>query len=249
VKLWVALLSRGVSTAGELSDIADVPRSRTYDVLESLEKKGFIIMKIGKPIKYLAIEPERVIDVIKKHIQEDADAKTRTIENVKTSDVLKELQLLHTQGIEHVDSADLSGSIKGRQNLYSHLEATIANAEKSVEIMTTAQGFIDKVGALLPVIEKVTARGVTVRIATQITEENKEFAEIVARHAQVRDTPTTGRFVCVDGNEILIMVLDNADVHPTYDVGIWVNTPFFAQTLKQMFDIAWKTLKEVKAVK
>ena len=48
-KLWVALLSRGVSTAGELSDIANVPRSRTYDVLESLEKKGFIIVKIGNP--------------------------------------------------------------------------------------------------------------------------------------------------------------------------------------------------------
>ncbi|MBN1386465.1 helix-turn-helix domain-containing protein, partial [Candidatus Woesearchaeota archaeon] len=33
-KLWTALLSRGVSTAGELSDIANVPRSRSYDVLE-----------------------------------------------------------------------------------------------------------------------------------------------------------------------------------------------------------------------
>ena len=39
VKIWTALLSRGVSTAGELSDIANVPRSRSYDVLESLEKK------------------------------------------------------------------------------------------------------------------------------------------------------------------------------------------------------------------
>ena len=47
VKLWTALLSRGVSTAGELSDIADVPRSRSYDVLESLEKKGFV-RKCGK---------------------------------------------------------------------------------------------------------------------------------------------------------------------------------------------------------
>ena len=50
-KLWVALLSRGVSTAGELADISSVPRSRAYDVLESLEKKGFIVMKVGKPIK------------------------------------------------------------------------------------------------------------------------------------------------------------------------------------------------------
>jgi sugar-specific transcriptional regulator TrmB len=41
-KIWVALLSRGVSSAGELSDISNVPRSRSYDVLESLEKKGFI---------------------------------------------------------------------------------------------------------------------------------------------------------------------------------------------------------------
>ena len=36
-KIWTALLSKGISTAGELSDISNVPRSRSYDVLESLE--------------------------------------------------------------------------------------------------------------------------------------------------------------------------------------------------------------------
>ncbi len=35
-KIWGALLSRGVSSAGELSDISNVPRSIAYDVLESL---------------------------------------------------------------------------------------------------------------------------------------------------------------------------------------------------------------------
>ncbi|PIZ51419.1 hypothetical protein COY28_05000, partial [Candidatus Woesearchaeota archaeon CG_4_10_14_0_2_um_filter_57_5] len=62
VKIWTALLSRGVSTAGELSDIANVPRSRSYDVLESLEKKGFVIMKVGKPIKYYAVHPTEVVE-------------------------------------------------------------------------------------------------------------------------------------------------------------------------------------------
>ena len=33
VKIWTALLRRGVSTAGELSDITNAPRSRSYDVL------------------------------------------------------------------------------------------------------------------------------------------------------------------------------------------------------------------------
>jgi len=59
VKVWTALLSRGTSTAGELSNISDVPRSRTYDILESLEKKGFIIMKLGKPIKFVALKTRR----------------------------------------------------------------------------------------------------------------------------------------------------------------------------------------------
>ena len=69
VKIWTALLSRGVSTAGELSDIADVPRSRNYDVLESLEKKGFVINKLGKPIKYMAIPPKEVVERVKKNLK------------------------------------------------------------------------------------------------------------------------------------------------------------------------------------
>src|SRR4030043_2475338 len=73
VKIWAALLSRGVSTAGELSDIANVPRSRSYDVLESLEKKGFVVMKLGKPIKYLAVEPGEVVERVKKSIRREAE--------------------------------------------------------------------------------------------------------------------------------------------------------------------------------
>ena len=63
VKIWTALLSKGVSSAGELSDISNVPRSRSYDILESLEKKGFVIMKLGKPIKYIAVDPKEVLGI------------------------------------------------------------------------------------------------------------------------------------------------------------------------------------------
>src|SRR3990172_4627882 len=83
VKLWTALLSRGVSTAGELSDIADVPRSRSYDVLESLEKKGFVVMKLGKPIKYIAIPPKEVLERVKKNVAEDAKEQLKKLETLK----------------------------------------------------------------------------------------------------------------------------------------------------------------------
>jgi len=128
VKIWTALLSRGVSTAGELSDIANVPRSRSYDVLESLEKKGFVVMKFGKPIKYLAVPPEEVVERAKKNMRVDAETKVKRLEELKKTEVLGELKTLFTQGVELVEPSDLSGSLRGRHNLYNHLDFTIRGA-------------------------------------------------------------------------------------------------------------------------
>ena len=61
-------VSRGVSTAGELSNISDVPRSRTYDVLESLEKKGFALVKLGKPVKYIGVKPKMILEKLKNNV-------------------------------------------------------------------------------------------------------------------------------------------------------------------------------------
>ena len=99
VKIWTALLSRGTSTAGELSTIFDVPRSRTYDILESLDKKGFIVMKLGKPIKFVALKPEEVVERFKRNLIKDAQEKTKRLDTLKGDEVLSELNTLFTQGI------------------------------------------------------------------------------------------------------------------------------------------------------
>ncbi len=248
VKIWTALLSRGVSTAGELSDIANVPRSRSYDVLESLEKKGFVIMKFGKPIKYLAVPPSEVVERVKKNMRQDADVKIKRLDELKGTEVLDELKQLHTQGIELVEPSDLSGSLKGRHNLYNHLELTVKGAEKSVTIMTTTQGLIRKIEGLKPVFEKVKKRGVKIRIAAPLTKECMNAIKDLGEVAEVRHTNSKARFIIIDGKELTFMVLDDKEVHPTYDVGIWVNTPFFASALEDLFELAWKDMKPAKDV-
>ena len=243
VKIWTALLSRGVSTAGELSDIANVPRSRSYDVLESLEKKGFVVMKLGKPIKYLAVPPKEVLERVKKNVNEDAKEQIKKLEDLKKTDIVDELNTLHTQGIELVEPADLSGSLRGRHNLYNHLELTIRNAEESVSIMTTSQGLIRKIEGFKPTFEKLKKRGVKIRIAAPLTKDTASAVKDMAGVAEIKSIETKARFVIVDGKEVIFMIMDDASVHPTYDVGIWVNTPFFASALENLFEIAWKTMK------
>ncbi|MBI2124697.1 TrmB family transcriptional regulator [Candidatus Pacearchaeota archaeon] len=248
VKIWTALLSRGVSTAGELSDIANVPRSRSYDVLESLEKKGFVVMKLGKPIKYIAVPPKEVVERVKKNVEQSAKEEVKKLTDLKNTDVLEELSVLHTQGVELVEPADLSGSLRGRHNLYNHLELTIRNAEESVTLMTTSQGFIRKIEGLKPTFEKLKKRGVKIRIAAPITKDAANALKDIQGIAEVRHTDNKARFCIVDGKEIIFMVLDDQEVHPTYDVGIWVNTPFFASALENLFELAWKNMKPASEV-
>jgi len=52
--------------------------------------------------------------------------------------------------------------------------------------------------------------------------------------------------VIVDGKEMVFMMMDDKEVHPTYDVGIWINSPFFASAVENMFDTNWKSMKAAR---
>jgi len=246
VKIWTALLSRGVSTAGELSDIADVPRSRSYDVLESLEKKGFVVMKIGKPIKYIAVEPNEVVERVKKNISAQAKEQVDRLHNLKETDLITELSNLHQQGVEITEPHEMSGSLRGRHNLYNHIDLTIRGAEKSVTIMTTSEGLMRKIEGFKPVFEQLKKRGVEIRIIAPVNKACENAVDDLGDLAEIRHHQNKARFIVVDGKEVIFMVMDDSEVHPTYDVGIWVNTPFFAGALKSLFDMAWENLEPAK---
>ncbi len=245
-RLWTALLSRGVSTAGELSDMANVPRSRSYDVLESLEKKGFVMTKVGKPIKYIAVHPEEVLERVKKRIKRMTEEKLTIIESIKQSTVLEDLKILHSQGVVLIQPQDLSGSIKGRENLYSHIESRIKNAKSSIIISTSAQGLVRKVPYLQKSLSKANRMGVKIKIFTTINKESQEAIKELSAIAEIRNKPNPARYVIIDGKEITFMLLDDKQVHSNYDTAIWVNTPFFTSAIEAMFNKEWENQKALK---
>lgn len=244
-KMWAALLSRGTATAGELSDISNVPRSRSYDVLESLEKKGFIMMKLGKPIKYMAIQPDEIIKRLKDRIHDRAEEKIKFIEEVKGEPTFSELELLYKQGIEKIDPYSLVGSIKSRDNIYTHVKTMLERAEHSVVIATSAQGLARKAKRYKSMFRKLADKGVKIRMVGPMTNgiNMKDINEI----KDIVDIRTSdkirGRFIIVDGKEMVFMISDDKTVHESYDTAVWVNTPFFTQSFSELFESTWKGLK------
>ena len=231
-KVWVALLSRGVSTAGELSDIANVPRSRSYDVLESLEKKGYVVMKLGKPIKYIAVPPTEVIERVKKRIKKQADEDQKIIDELKESEILNELNQLHSTGIETQDPSELTGSVKGRENVYNHLEYQLKIAKEKVMLVTTEQGLIRKSKSLLRQVKKANNRGIKITVAAPLSAKTKDAEKVLSEYVEFKNiSQTNKRFCVVDDEQVTVMLTDDTQVHPNYDLAVWMNTPYFAKTM------------------
>ncbi len=239
-KLWIALLSRGVSTAGELSDISNVPRSRTYDVLESLEKKGFIIVKVGKPIKYLAVPPSEVIERVKKKVHEEAEVRNTMLTQLKDSETIGQLNTLHVEGIKLVDPTDRSGAFRGQDKSYEHLGTMIKNAKKSITLMTSKSGAETKLEALSGHLRRAVKNGVDVRVSVP-TSASKETVDAWNAIGKVKKhTGSNARFCVVDNKEIMLFLTDDEKVHQSYDCAVWVEAPHFVDYFGSMFEREWK---------
>ncbi len=243
VKIWVALLSRGISTAGELSNMAGVPRSRTYDVLESLERKGFVIMKLGKPIQYIAVSPKDVVERAKKNVKENAEKKVKTLDKVKSTDMIKTLEGLYKKGINFIEPTELSGALKGRNNIYSHIESLIKGAKRNVVLVTSEDGLVRKADALKSAMESAKKKGVSIKIAAPLTDANSDIVKKLKSVAEIKHAKDlNARFAVIDGKQAVLMVLNDKDLHPNYDIGVWLNSQPIASALNHMFDHVWESL-------
>jgi len=138
-------------------------------------------MKIGKPIKFVALKPEEVVERVKRNLIVSAQEKSKRLEELKGDDVLGELTSLFENGVKFVEPSDLSGSLRGRQNMYNHLDMMIRGSEKKLTLVTTSEGLNRKMEVLLPSLEKAKKRGVNIRIAAPITPGNITVAKEIGK--------------------------------------------------------------------
>jgi len=65
-KCFVALTRIGHGTARELADVADVPRPRVYDSVESLQERGLADVQDSQPRQFRAPEPRDAVETIRR---------------------------------------------------------------------------------------------------------------------------------------------------------------------------------------
>jgi sugar-specific transcriptional regulator TrmB len=235
-KAWLSLLGKGVASAGEIAETSGVPRSRTYDVLESLEKQGFAIMKIGKPAKYIAVKPAVILEKMKNNTLKEAEERVEVLSRLKATSEYSELENIYSIGIKPVKHEDLTGSLKGKPTIYNHLKEMLENAKREVVICTSAKDFNEKIRLFSGIISRLDKNGIKIKIALFGNEQDiKKISSKIK--VKIKQVDLNAKFFIIDGEQ-LVFTLSEGSISDE-DTALWLNSPFFTNALASLFNVFW----------
>lgn len=231
-KIFIALLAKGVSTAGELSQIANVPRSRSYDILESLAEKGFVVAQPSKPIRYVALAPKDALERTKSNLTTKHEEMLERINKLSGSPVTKEMEMIYKEGFNMVQPFEMTGTLKGKHSINQHMNSLFKQAKKNIKIMTTEDGLNELYSNHYNVLKRLTKKGIKLQIAAPKGDNapTNAFSAISDfKHADGHEN----RLVVIDRDHMLMDLSDGKKVHATQDVAFWANS---AHAVKNMAD-------------
>ncbi len=233
-KVWLALLGKGIASAGEIATISRVPRSRTYDVLESLEKKGFAIVKIGKPVKYIGVKPNIILEKLKNNVRNDAEERIVSLSNIRSTDEFVKLEELYKGGINPVKKEDLSLALEGKSNISNHLREILQNADKEVIMCTNAQDMGYKLKLFQQTIENLKKSNIKINLA--LSGEDNLIKQLEDKlKIRIKRVKIESKFFIIDRKEILFYLSNDIEKE---DTAIWLNSEFFANAFACLFEKA-----------
>jgi sugar-specific transcriptional regulator TrmB len=238
-KIFVALLARGVATAGELSQIANVPRSRSYDILESLAEKGFVVVQPSKPIRYVALAPKDALERTMDNLKMKHEEMVERIETLKNSPTIGELETIYKDGMNLIQPFEMTGTLKGKHSINQHLGSLFKKAAKEIRIITTENGLNELYSMHFNSLKRISKRGVKLRILAPLgdTAPVKAFSQI----AEMKNVKKPlNRVYTIDDKHVIFALTDDKKVHQTQDVAFWAQSQHAIKSfVEPFFNTAW----------
>ena len=122
-KVYIALLKKYPATGYEVSKLANIPQSRTYDTLKVLEEKNVVAATNTKPVSYTPVKPKQIISSYQKKMNSTINYLEKHLPEVK--DTYKEPII----------------TVNGKQNIQNKILEVIQNAKREIYMEIWHQDF------------------------------------------------------------------------------------------------------------
>lgn len=180
-KVYLALLKKYPSTGYEISQIANVPQSRAYDTLKTLEKEKIVVASNTKPVTYTPIKSSALTQRFKRKITSTIDFLDKNLPNVKED---------YTEPI-----LSISGSASIREKIIEIIKN--AKSEIYIELWSQDYKFME------PYLLEAYDRGVEIKMVGY-DNFNSNFG-IVFEHGSAKEIEASL------GGRMIILTVDNEE--------------------------------------
>jgi sugar-specific transcriptional regulator TrmB len=223
-RAYLSLLERGAMTATQVSEHSNVPYSKIYETLNSLEKKGWIKSERERPSQYYPKSPSEALTAAKLKMED-------TMKNWEQA-ILNELQPLY-------DKRDIKEKpdiwiLRGEFNILAKLQEMVDKTKN--EIMIAAPVLTKSlIKVALPLLNSLQNKGVKVQLL--ISKDLKELGSEATNIAEVRTREHMfGGGVIIDGKEAILLL---GEEKPS--LVIWSNHIGLVKFAKDYFEYLWNT--------
>ena len=243
-RAYVALVGFGVLTPAELASVSEVPAPRTYDVLRSLEKKGFAISQPGKVNKYRPVHPENILEKFieewQERIKQELEAKK------KAKEELLELMtpLIETEipkyGVERV------WVVRGIRNATLKTKEMFEDVKEQILLADDGYIAINLENDIIKAVERgvkakiIVAKPLLPRLQSSKLMDYYKSGKIELKVADKLELPM---LICDD--EVFFALEDMAARYFNYETQIWIKDFRIKALFEGKFNGYWENGKKV----
>lgn len=225
-KTLTSLFKLKEAEAPQVSQASQVPKTRVYDILERLTKKGLIIEVSGRPKKYKALETQKAFDIL----LNEAKAKTKNLE--EKAAVLK--SMFSEEALP--DDAERVMKVKDKQDFARILLEEIESAKKSISGFS---GFVFEHTFLLDALHKAKLNNVDVRLLSKGNASAVHGKSLAEKGIEVKEAQHGLEAFILDGKKVILSISDLAQQKNGYHFTIWPDNTHMAVALTHYFDRLW----------
>lgn len=233
LRVYTSLLEHHTLTASKISEFSGVPYSKIYEVLASLEKKGWAESEHGRPSKYYPKPPSEAIEA----------SKLRILDSLKLNEtqILEELKPLYERK-ETREKPDI-WIVRGEFNVLAKVREVIANTQR--ELLVAFPAIPEPlVNMAAPLLSHLKETGVATQLLTAKALSN-ELLDVLTRTGEVRlREQMFGGGVIADAREVMLLLGESGD-NPTANLAIWSTHVGLAQFARNYFEYLWKDAKSL----
>ena len=226
-RAYLFLIETGATTASRISANTDVPYSKIYEVLNSLEKKGWIETRSGRPKRYYPKPPTEALEATRLRLENTMKAWGRS--------VLDELQPRYDKR-EIREKPDV-WILRGEFDAIAKLKDVVGNAETElmVAVPPLTKPLLDTV---LPMLKSLPATNV--RLLLIISRDQIASLETLSGIGEVRMKQNMfGGGIIADGREALLIL---GEKRPS--LIIWSDHLGLVKFAKDYFQHLWNTAEK-----